>query len=91
MYDEYSKNDSYMTNVFERLELPVDIKNIQKEHRIQYQESSFNNQNDARQVYTTIDTCIFKDDQVFTEIVSEKEIETLWETVKTTHLKNINT
>lgn len=91
LYDEYSKNDSYMTNVFERLELPVDIKNIQKEHRIQYQESSFNNKNDARQVYTTIDTCIFKDDEVFTKIVSEKEIETLWERVKTTHLKNINT
>ena len=89
LYDEYSKYDNYMMDVFKRLELPVDITNIQKEHSIIYQESSFKNKNEARQVYTTIDTCIFKDDPTFTEIVGDKEIADLWETVKTTHLKGI--
>ena len=44
---------------------------------INYQESSFNNINHKRRIYSTIDNCIYKDDQVFLNLVNNKEIKDL--------------
>jgi hypothetical protein len=75
LYDKLSSDKNYIINILKKL--GIDNINLENNKVINYQESSFNNINNKRRIYSTIDNCIYKDDQVFLNLVNNKEIKDL--------------
>jgi hypothetical protein len=81
LYDEFSTNDNYLYNILNKL--GIKNKNIDRNIYITHQMSSFQgNPQNTQQVYKTLDTCVYKDDESFCELVRDPEIENLWNSIK---------
>ena len=81
IYDEFSSNESYMVNIMQKL--CIDNINIDKDKQIPFQRSSFGSDSEKKcQIYTTLESCIYKDDSAFLKLVKDKEINNLWEIIK---------
>lgn len=81
LYDEFCLKDDYIINSL--LKLNIDIKKINRDNYIPWQESSFESKNSKR-VYDTLETCVFKDDEIFLKLIEDKdkEIFNLWNIIK---------
>ncbi len=81
LYDEFTINEKYRTNVIKKL--GIDNINIDVNKYIQCQNSSFNKRHSRdqykQQVYRTLENCVFKDDEQFVKLVKDKEIDNLWD------------
>ena len=70
-----------MINLIKKL--GIDNININKDKYIPWQYSSFNfNSVHKQQVYKTLENCVFKDDKNFLKLVKDKEIDYLWDSLK---------
>lgn len=80
LYDELSSKEKYKINLLKKL--GIDNININENKEIMWQKSSFNsNSVNKKQVYKTLENCVFKDDENFLKLVKDKEIDNLWDLV----------
>ena len=78
LYDELATNNNYMYDVLKKLGID-NIKKVDNNKYIKWQLSSFKkNKTKQKQVYKTLENCIFKDDKDFIRLVKDKEIDNLW-------------
>jgi len=80
LYDEYSINENYMTNILNKI--GFDNIKIDKKKNIAYQESSFQNEKEQRNVYKSLENCVFKDDKTFLNLVQDEEIKELYKAIQ---------
>ena len=80
VYDEYVVNDRYIINTLQKL--GINNININNDIEIPYQKSSFKTNEKQRQVYRTINNCNYKTDINFIKLVKDKDIATMWKSIK---------
>ena len=80
VYDEYVVNDRYIINTLQKL--GINNININNDIEIPYQKSSFKTNEKQRQVYRTINNCNYKNDINFIKLIKEKDIATMWKSIK---------
>ena len=80
VYDEYVVNDRYIINTLQKL--GINNININNDIEIPYQKSSFKTNEKQRQVYRTINNCNYKNDINFIKLVKDKDIATMWKSIK---------
>lgn len=81
LYDKLVTDKIYIFNIIKN----IGVNNINTEHYIKHQSSSFGN-GMSRQTYKTLKTCIYANDKDFLNIVNDNEIENLWNLLKTKEL-----
>ena len=80
IYDELSTNINYKINLLKNLGINnINFNNIKN---IPYQKSSFYNNHNKGQIYKTKETCIYKNNKLFLNLVDDKEIDNLWNLIK---------
>jgi len=83
LYDKFCCSEDYMYNIIEKLDID-NIKNIDVNKYIRFQESSFrsNSSEKKKQLYKTLENCVYHNDEQFLKLVNNKEIHDLWELIK---------
>ena len=80
IYDKLSCNENYMIDIIKKLD--INNINIDKNFIIPYQKSSFGSDiKHIRQTYKTIQDCVYRDDDKFLNLINDKEIHDLWDTI----------
>jgi len=76
LYDEFSIDKNYRNKILNR----IGINNIKIDNNfnIKYQESSYDDKSKSQQVYKSLNTCIYKCDKEFINIVKRGSINKLW-------------
>tara|TARA_Y100000389_G_scaffold202684_1_gene248745 strand:+ start:1575 stop:2270 length:696 start_codon:yes stop_codon:yes gene_type:complete len=88
LYDELSTDDNYIVNLLKKLDI-YNIKSIDKSKYIRFQKSSFgSNSAQQKQVYKTLENCVFKNDVNFIKLLKDKkEIDNLWDLVRKVYVQ----
>lgn len=76
LYDEFTSNEKYRINMIKKL--GIDNINIDVNKYINYQNSSFQDSSNSKQLYKTMENCVFKDDEKFLKLIKDKNIYNLW-------------
>jgi len=79
LYDTFSTDNDYRHYIFNQL--GIEYSNINEKFKIRHQRSSFKDANKTRQVYNTIDNCIFNEDEEFLKLAKDKEVEHLFKII----------
>jgi hypothetical protein len=79
LYDRFSTDNNYRCDIFQQLGL--EYSNINEKFKIRNQSSSFKDDNESRQVYNTIDNCIFNKDDEFLKLTKDEEVENLFKKI----------
>lgn len=75
-YDKYCVDDSYMIEILKKMH--IDNIKIDCAKTIKWQKSSFKNEEHKKQVYGTLDNCIFKNDEIFISMINDNEIDDMY-------------
>lgn len=81
LYDEYATNHLYITTIL--TQLGINIKQIDENRTIMYQNSSFQDKSKSRKTYVTLNSCIFHDDVNFINKINDDDISNQWNIIKT--------
>jgi len=77
LYDEFAVNNIYIINILQKLN--INILKINTNEYIQYQDSSFKDENEnKKRINDTITSCVYKNDTEFIKLIDDVEIYNLW-------------
>jgi hypothetical protein len=76
LYDEFSINNNYIINILNKI--GIENINFDKNIYILHQQSSFEDINQSKKTYSSLESCIYKDDEQFIKLFENTQIDYLW-------------